>query len=102
MSYAAASGAQRPQPARVHETVAEAGNVKSDQLQKIRQDADTIQLAVELLLSDPRFGRECRPELRFFLRNRLNNTDFDTLNRLTLRGQTRFLAGRFFSYLARR
>jgi hypothetical protein len=74
------------------------GTVKNDQLQKISDEADLIQLAVEILFLNPRFGP--KPQLRFFLQNRLDKADFETLKSLTLQGQTRFLAKRFLNYLA--
>ena len=75
--------------------------MNSEQLQKISEEAEVIQLAVKILLSNPCFGPECRPQLRFFLRNRLDKSDLETLNTLTSRGQANYLAERFRSYLAR-
>lgn len=63
-------------------------------VQNIKENAESLQMAVQILLSNPSINRYYRNRLKFFL-NYMENSDFDILNSLTIQGKAKFLAARF-------
>lgn len=67
----------------------------SKTIQQINESAESLQLAVQILLSNPTTNRSYRNRLAYFLINQLENSDFEILNSLTIQGKARFLSARF-------